>query len=298
LTTQNQSEWANAQAADRETLESVRDIPPTSPLLRGAEPPLLDSFLKQRGISPQETARSYSQYARQTPAQTLDSYSRLTTTPRNLSASDILDGPKETTSYSQSASPSQMPGYRREYREDNAEKIRAQQRALYAKKQPEMVLAASEVITANGDGQMVEPTQSEFLRCGYTKDGLPTGRAAADLLTHLSQQMDTYHQPSHLPTSAAERKRVPLYSGLMKYFPDALVAVASLSYVGNEQHNPGKPLHWDRNKSTDQHDTIMRHLLEAGTMDTDGVRHSAKVAWRALAALQLEIEADKGAVQG
>lgn len=76
----------------------------------------------------------------------------------------------------------------------------------------------------------------------------------------------------------------------MKYFPDALIAVAALSFIGNEQHNPGEPLHWARDKSTDQEDTLLRHLFEAGTLDTDGVRHSAKVAWRALAALQLEIE--------
>jgi hypothetical protein len=98
---------------------------------------------------------------------------------------------------------------------------------------------------------------------------------------------------SHLPTDAKERKGIPLFSGLIKYFPDALVAVATLSRIGNDQHNPGKPLHWDRSKSTDEHDTLVRHLFEAGTIDTDGVRHSAKVAWRALAALQKEIEAER-----
>jgi len=30
--------------------------------------------------------------------------------------------------------------------------------------------------------------------------------------------------------------------------------------------------------------------MEAGTVDTDGVRHSAKVAWRALANLEKELE--------
>lgn len=97
----------------------------------------------------------------------------------------------------------------------------------------------------------------------------------------------------HLPSDAKTRKRIPLYSGLVKYFPDALVAVAALSFVGNEQHSPGKPLHWDRSKSTDQEDTLLRHLFEAGTVDVDGVRHSAKVAWRALAMLQLELEREK-----
>jgi hypothetical protein len=68
--------------------------------------------------------------------------------------------------------------------------------------------------------------------------------------------------------------------------------VAFVSYIGNAQHHPEKELHWDRNKSTDELDALMRHLLLAGTMDTDGVRHSAKVAWRALANLQKEIEND------
>ena len=30
--------------------------------------------------------------------------------------------------------------------------------------------------------------------------------------------------------------------------------------------------------------------MDVGTLDTDGVRHAAKVAWRALALLQIEIE--------
>ena len=96
-----------------------------------------------------------------------------------------------------------------------------------------------------------------------------------------------------LPTDAKERKKIPLWSGLMQYFPDALSAVANLSYVGNEQHNPGQPLHWAREKSADQEDTMLRHLTEKGTIDTDGIRHSTKVAWRALAMLQLEIENSK-----
>jgi hypothetical protein len=93
-----------------------------------------------------------------------------------------------------------------------------------------------------------------------------------------------------MPRDAAERKNAPVYSGVLRYFPDALVAVAQLSKKGNDQHNPGKPLHWDRTKSQDEGDALMRHLLEAGTFDTDGIRHSAKVAWRALALLQKEIE--------
>lgn len=87
------------------------------------------------------------------------------------------------------------------------------------------------------------------------------------------------------------RKNIPITTGVLDYFPDAICAVAELSRVGNEQHNPGQPLHWAREKSTDHADCIARHLLDRGTLDVDGVRHSAKVAWRALAMLQVEIEA-------
>ncbi len=87
-----------------------------------------------------------------------------------------------------------------------------------------------------------------------------------------------------------KRKTMPVYSGCLKYFPDAIREVARTSYLGNIQHHPEAPLHWDRSKSTDELDALTRHLLEAGTVDTDGVLHSAKVAWRALANLQKELE--------
>jgi hypothetical protein len=93
-----------------------------------------------------------------------------------------------------------------------------------------------------------------------------------------------------LPSDPKSRKSVPIFSGVIRYFPDALAAVAELSRIGGEQHNPGKPLHWDRSKSDDELDALARHLIDAGTLDSDGVRHSAKVVWRALANLQKEIE--------
>jgi len=87
-----------------------------------------------------------------------------------------------------------------------------------------------------------------------------------------------------------ERKERPVFSGVLKYFPKALLEVARVSFEGNKQHHDGQPLHWDRNKSTDEADALVRHLLEAGTLDTDGMRHTAKVAWRALALLEKELE--------
>ena len=92
------------------------------------------------------------------------------------------------------------------------------------------------------------------------------------------------------------RKETPIFTGVLNYFPDAIREVARCSYVGQQQHNPDKPLAWDRSKSGDELDALTRHLLEAGTIDTDGIRHSAKVAWRALANLQKEIENDNEAI--
>jgi len=93
-----------------------------------------------------------------------------------------------------------------------------------------------------------------------------------------------------LPTDPKERKSIPFVTGLIDYFPLALAEVAKTSYAGQQQHNPDKPLAWDKEKSKDHHDCIGRHLVDRGTFDTDGVRHSAKLAWRALAALQIELE--------
>jgi hypothetical protein len=96
-----------------------------------------------------------------------------------------------------------------------------------------------------------------------------------------------------LPTDAKSRKEYPVASGCLDYFPDALCAVSNLSKIGNDQHNAGQPLHWARGKSGDEADTMLRHFLQRGTRDTDGVRHSVKMAWRALALLQRELEAEQ-----
>jgi hypothetical protein len=93
-----------------------------------------------------------------------------------------------------------------------------------------------------------------------------------------------------ITTDSEERKNAPVYSGVMAYFPLAMIEVARLSKIGNDKHNPGEPLHWARGKSTDHADCIARHLLEHGKLDSDGITHTAKVAWRALALLQEEME--------
>ncbi len=97
------------------------------------------------------------------------------------------------------------------------------------------------------------------------------------------------------PAATAGRKAMPLYSGCLAYFPDALMAVAKLSKIGNDKHNPGQPLHWSKDKSADHADCLARHLIGHGQTDPDtGLSHTVSVAWRALALLQTEIEAAKG----
>lgn len=76
--------------------------------------------------------------------------------------------------------------------------------------------------------------------------------------------------------------------------PEAFAAIAAVSKAGNDQHNPGQPLHHARGKSTDHADTAIRHLMERGTLDTDGHRHMAKCAWRCGALAQEELEVTHG----
>lgn len=89
-------------------------------------------------------------------------------------------------------------------------------------------------------------------------------------------------------TKAQERKATPVYSGVLKYFPNAIKEVAKASQAGNDQHHPGTPLHWDMEKSKDEYDALTRHLMDhsINPIDDDGMYHLTKVAWRALAGLE------------
>lgn len=92
---------------------------------------------------------------------------------------------------------------------------------------------------------------------------------------------------------SASRKQFPVATGVIDYFPDAILEISRVSLTATEQHHPGEELHWDRSKSPDEDDCLMRHFIDRGKFDTDGMRHTAKMAWRALAILQKELEAEK-----
>jgi len=112
-----------------------------------------------------------------------------------------------------------------------------------------------------------------------------------------------------LPTDYQARKDFPLFTVLAAYFPDAIEALVALCVQGNMQHkvdaaavNPFKlsedTITWDRSKSTDQLNTMLRHAWDhnrakrgTGSMvDSDGILHIVKAFWRAGAEAQLTIE--------
>ena len=107
-------------------------------------------------------------------------------------------------------------------------------------------------------------------------------------MTYEQESINMFDVLDAKEVKAKSRKDIPVFSGVLKYFPNALKEVAKCSKAGNDQHHPDKPLHWDMNKSTDEYDALTRHLIDhtINPMDDDGVLHLAKVAWRALAGLE------------
>lgn len=100
-----------------------------------------------------------------------------------------------------------------------------------------------------------------------------------------------------LPPGSEDRKRVPLFRGLLGYFPAALMGVAQHSMVSNEKHNPGEELHHARGKSMDHADCIIRHLMDLADIKADDARgypinpeqlleEVNALCWRALALSQ------------
>lgn len=90
--------------------------------------------------------------------------------------------------------------------------------------------------------------------------------------------------------SSDERKKYPVTTGFVDYFPDAIAACAHLSWLGNQKHNPGQELHWSRGKSADHDNCQGRHLIERGSLDNERIEHMVQKAWRAMAELQEYLE--------
>lgn len=115
-----------------------------------------------------------------------------------------------------------------------------------------------------------------------------SGEHYTTTMTYEQESINMFDVIDAKEVKAKSRKDIPVFSGVLKYFPNALKEVSKCSKAGNDQHHPDKPLHWDMNKSTDEYDALTRHLIDhtINPMDDDGVLHLAKVAWRALAGLE------------
>lgn len=101
--------------------------------------------------------------------------------------------------------------------------------------------------------------------------------------------------------TSKQRKQFPMCTGLVDYAPDALAAIAHISYVGDRKHNPNKgedePPHHSRGKSADHADCELRHMSTRGDVDPAyaddiiaDVFHMAEKAWRAIMELQQAME--------
>ena len=135
------------------------------------------------------------------------------------------------------------------------------------------------VIAQNGNSGL---NYEQDMLNGFNK---PTEEAE---LARAKMFINEFNDKEEVVTKAEDRKATPVFSGVLKYFPNALKEVSKCSKAGNDQHHPDKPLHWDMNKSTDEYDALTRHLIDhtINPIDDDGMLHLTKVAWRALAGLE------------
>lgn len=119
---------------------------------------------------------------------------------------------------------------------------------------------------------------------------------------------------SLFPKDDKARKMLPIFKLVTNYFPKALREVTKVSVANNVRYNPGRApadINWARGKSTDQLGSLFRHMLESAvdgavfeelpkevseTVGFDKVYVLAEAAWRALAALDLEIERHEASV--
>jgi len=99
---------------------------------------------------------------------------------------------------------------------------------------------------------------------------------------------------NQLPEDDALRGQYPMADGCLDYFPNALAEVSRISFEGNQKHNPGHPMHWAREKSTDHRNKIIRHTVDSRDDTEAAIEHAAQAAWRALALLQEKIEKVRG----
>ncbi len=96
-----------------------------------------------------------------------------------------------------------------------------------------------------------------------------------------------------LPTDSKARKELPIFRGVIRYFPAALAGVSRISKIGNDKHNPNEEMHHARAKSVDHGDCILRHMIDVEDLIKQGadrqliLDEASCLVWRALAYSQL-----------
>ena len=86
-----------------------------------------------------------------------------------------------------------------------------------------------------------------------------------------------------LPTNDEERKRVKL-TAIFRLFPNACVALAKHIKAGADKYCGGE-LRWDRTKSPEELESLLRHVFEQ-VQNPTCVATAQAIAWRAMANLE------------
>lgn len=111
------------------------------------------------------------------------------------------------------------------------------------------------------------------------------------------------------PADDKARKMLVVFDYITRYAPRAMREITKVAVANNVRYNPGRApndINWARDKSKDQLGSLFRHMLErrvegkifepidpaiAQVVGFDKVYVMAEAAWRACAALELDIEA-------
>ena len=135
------------------------------------------------------------------------------------------------------------------------------------------------------------PTETSEMWCDLADEWetcLAIEQSTINTATYRPHEMPRRVEPSSEPSP-----KPPVHAGVLATFPDALEAVAAVAQFGGSKHNDGK-IGWNREVSKNHLESATRHLMRAGEVDDEsGLLHSAHLAWRVLAALQIEIEGAK-----
>lgn len=129
--------------------------------------------------------------------------------------------------------------------------------------------------------------------CGCESCNCKTEKASGGTNFSISEKDLEVVEEIVLDGESLRRKAQPVFTGVLKYFPDAIKYVGHVSLVGGKQYGQDETnIFWDRDNTSVNEDALVRHLIDhsKNPKDTDGVYHLGKVAWRALAALQEMLE--------